>query len=129
MRENMYAQSGQHSFYIDSQRDRTPSASNHRYQIGKLSTEETRSMLHETNRMLIARARHNAELVGNLVAAIDITKGNRGRAKPSVMRPTTSRRTGFSAAKTVKCTISGPPSRLSATTSRSYWTPFRSSAG
>jgi len=26
--------------------------------------------------MLIARARHNAELVGNLVAAIDITKGN-----------------------------------------------------
>jgi len=76
MRENMYAQSGQHSFYIDSQRDRTPSASNHRYQIGKLSTEETRSMLHETNRMLIARARHNAELVGNLVAAIDITKGN-----------------------------------------------------
>lgn len=76
MRENMYAQSGQHSFYIDSQRDRTPSASNHRYQIGKLSAEETRSMLHETNRMLIARARHNAELVGNLVAAIDITKGN-----------------------------------------------------
>ncbi|WP_117595679.1 transposase [Haloprofundus halophilus] len=76
MRENMYAQSGQHSFYIDSQRDRTPSASNHRYQIGKLTAEETRSMLHETNRMLIAHARHNAELVGKLVAAIDITKGN-----------------------------------------------------
>ncbi|ELZ97382.1 putative transposase (ISH7) [Haloferax mediterranei ATCC 33500] len=76
MRENMYAQSGQHSFYIDTQRDRTPSASNHRYQIGKLTVEETRSMLHETTRMLIARARHNAELVGKLVAAIDITKGN-----------------------------------------------------
>ncbi|AGB39036.1 transposase [Natronococcus occultus] len=76
MRENMYAQSGQHSFYIDTQRDRTPSASNHRYQIGKLTVEETRSMLHETTRMLIARARHNAELVGKLWAAIDITKGN-----------------------------------------------------
>jgi IS4 transposase len=76
MRENIYAQSGQHSFYIDSQRDRTPSASNHRYQIGKLTVEEIRSMLHETNRMLIARARHNAELVGKLWAAIDITKGN-----------------------------------------------------
>ena len=33
-------------------------------------------MLHETTRMLIARARHNAELVGKLWAAIDITKGN-----------------------------------------------------
>ncbi|WP_140408925.1 transposase [Natronolimnobius baerhuensis] len=76
MRENMYAQSGQHSFYIDSQRDRTPSASNHRYQIGKLTVEETRSMLHETTRMLISRARHNSELVGKLWAAIDITKGN-----------------------------------------------------
>jgi IS4 transposase len=76
MRENMYAQGGQKSFFIDSQRDRTPSASNHRYQIGKLTAEETRSMLHETNRMLIARARHNAELVGKLCAAIDITKGN-----------------------------------------------------
>jgi len=76
MRENMYAQSGQHSFFIDSQRDHTPSASNHRYQIGKLTVEETRSMLHETTRMLIARARHNAELVGKLWAAIDITKGN-----------------------------------------------------
>jgi IS4 transposase len=76
MRGNMYAQSGQHSFYIDSQRDHTPSASNHRYQIGKLTVEETRSMLHETTRMLVARARYNAELVGNLVAAIDVTKGN-----------------------------------------------------
>ncbi len=76
MRENMYAQSGQHSFFIDSQRDRTPSASNHRYQMGKLTVEEIRSMLHEATRMLIARARHNAELVGKLWAAIDITKGN-----------------------------------------------------
>lgn len=76
MRENMYAQSGQHSFFIDSQRDRTPSASNHRYQMGKLTVEEIRSMLHEATRMLIGRARHNAELVGKLWAAIDITKGN-----------------------------------------------------
>jgi putative transposase len=33
-------------------------------------------MLRETTRMLIARARHNNELVGKLWVAIDITKGN-----------------------------------------------------
>lgn len=33
-------------------------------------------MLRETTRALIARARHNSELVGSLWAAIDITKGN-----------------------------------------------------
>lgn len=76
MREDMYAQSGQHSFYIDSDRDRTPSASNHRYQLQKHSIEDVRSMLQETTRALIARARHNSELVGSLTAAIDITKGN-----------------------------------------------------
>lgn len=76
MREDMYAQSGQHSFYIDSSREHTPSASNHRYQLQKHSVEEVRSMLRETTRALIACARHNSELVGSLWAAIDITKGN-----------------------------------------------------
>lgn len=76
MREDMYAQSGQHSFALESERSETPSASNHRYQIGKLSVEETRSMLHETTEELIKRARRDSELVGKLSAAIDITKGN-----------------------------------------------------
>jgi len=76
MRQDMYAQSGQHSFSLASEREETPSASNHRYQIGKLSVEETRSMLHETTDELIKRARRDSELVGKLSAAIDITKGN-----------------------------------------------------
>ena len=76
MREDMFANAGQYSFAIDSSRERTPSASNHRYQIQKLGVDEVRSMLRETTRMLIARARHNNELVGKLHAAIDITKGN-----------------------------------------------------
>jgi len=76
MREDMYAQSGQHSFSLASKREETPSASNHRYQIGKLSVEETQSMLHETTEELIKRARRDSELVGKLSAAIDITKGN-----------------------------------------------------
>jgi IS4 transposase len=75
MREDMFAQSGQHSFYIDSTRDRTPSASNHRHQLQKHSIENVRSMLREATGELIARARHNSELVGKLTVAIDITKG------------------------------------------------------
>lgn len=74
MREDMYAQSGQHSFFIDSARDRTPSASNHRHQVQKLSVEETREMLRNTTRALIARARHNNELDRKVTVAIDITK-------------------------------------------------------
>lgn len=76
MREDMFAQSGQHSFAIDSGRDRTPSASNHRHQVKKLSIEETREMLRNTTRALIARARHNGELDRKISVAIDITKGN-----------------------------------------------------
>lgn len=75
MWEDMFAQSGHKSFMIDSERDRTPSASNHRYQLKKHSIEEIRSMLRETTRELIARARRNSELVGKLTVAIDITKG------------------------------------------------------
>jgi IS4 transposase len=76
MREDMYAEGGHGSFYSDTQRRRAPSGSNHRYQIEKLTVEEMRTMLRETNRPLIARARRNSELVRKLCAAIDITKGN-----------------------------------------------------
>ena len=74
MRQEMYAQSGQYSFAIDTDRERTPSASNHRHQIQKLSVEETREMLQNTTRALIARARHNDELDRQVTVAIDITK-------------------------------------------------------
>lgn len=75
MREDMYARSGPASFSLDTKRERIPTGSTHRYQIGKLSVEEIRSMLRNTTRMLIARARQHGELTGKLWAAIDVTKG------------------------------------------------------
>jgi hypothetical protein len=42
---------------------------------GQTSVGEIRSMLRNTTRMIIARARQNSELTGKLWAAIDVTKG------------------------------------------------------
>ncbi|UPM44879.1 transposase [Halocatena salina] len=75
MREDMYAQSGPASFVLDTTRERVPSGSTHRYQLGKLSVNDIRSMLRNTTRMLIARARQHGELTGKLWTAIDVTKG------------------------------------------------------
>ncbi|WP_435077858.1 transposase [Halococcus sp. AFM35] len=75
MREDMYARSGPGSFSLDTTRERIPTGSTHRYQIGKLSVEEIREMLRNTTRMLIARGRQNGELNGTVMAAIDVTKG------------------------------------------------------
>jgi putative transposase len=75
MREDMYARSGPASFSLDTIRDRIPTGSTHRYQVGKLPVGEIRSMLRNTTRMLIARARQHGELTGKLWAAIDVTKG------------------------------------------------------
>jgi putative transposase len=75
MREDMYARSGPASFFLDTTRERIPSGSTHRYQIGKLSVAEIREMLRNTTQMLIARARQHGELTGKLWAAIDVTKG------------------------------------------------------
>jgi putative transposase len=75
MREDMYARSGPASFSLDTTRERIPTGSTHRYQIGKLSVAEIRSMLRNTIRMLIARVRQDGELDEKLWAAIDVTKG------------------------------------------------------
>nr|WP_239640955.1 transposase [Natrialba taiwanensis] len=75
MREDMYARSGPASFSLDTTRKRIPTGSTHRYQIGKLSVADIRSMLRTTTRMIIARARQHGELTGKLWAAIDVTKG------------------------------------------------------
>jgi putative transposase len=75
MREDMYAASGPGSFVLDTTRERVPSGSTHRYQIGKLSVDEIRSMLRNTTQMLIARARQHGELGGKLWTAIDVIKG------------------------------------------------------
>jgi IS4 transposase len=74
VRKNMFAESGADSFYVDSTRDRTPSGSNHRWQIRKLSIEEMRRQHRRTTKRLIERARRDGELVGKLWAAIDVTK-------------------------------------------------------
>jgi putative transposase len=75
MREDMYARSGPASFSLDTTRERIPTGSTHRYQIGKHSVNDIRLMLRNTTRMLIARARQHGELTGKLWAAIDVTKG------------------------------------------------------
>jgi putative transposase len=75
MREDMYARSGPASFSLDTAREKIPTGSTHRYQIGKLSIGEIREMLRNTTRMLIARARQNGKLDGPVFAAIDVTKG------------------------------------------------------
>jgi putative transposase len=75
MREDMYARSGPASFSFDTTRERIPTGSTHRYQIGKLSVSEIRSMLRNTTRMLIARARQHGELTGKLWAAIPRERG------------------------------------------------------
>jgi IS4 transposase len=75
VRKNMFAESGADSFYVDSTRDRTPSGSNHRWQIRKLSIDEMRRQHRRTTKRLIERARRDGELVGKLWAAIDVTKG------------------------------------------------------
>ncbi len=75
MREDMYARSGPASFSLDTTRENIPTGSTHRYQIGKLSISDIRSMLRNTTRMLIARARQNGELDGPVMAAVDVTKG------------------------------------------------------
>jgi putative transposase len=75
MREDMYAASGPASFVLDTPREHVPSGSTHRYQIGKLSVNDIRSMLRNTTQLLIARARQHGELTGKLWTAIDVTKG------------------------------------------------------
>lgn len=75
VRKNMFAESGADSFYVDSTRDSTPSGSTHRWQIRKLSIEEMRRQHRRTTKRLIERARRDGELVGELWAAIDVSKG------------------------------------------------------
>ena len=77
MRKDMFAESGVNSFLEDTTRPDAdvPKASNHRWQIRKHSPEDVRRMVRSATRILIARARNNSELVGELEVAIDITKG------------------------------------------------------
>jgi len=48
----------------------------HRHHLQKHSVEDVRSMLRETTKRLVRKARRNGELQGKVWAAIDVTKGN-----------------------------------------------------
>jgi putative transposase len=76
MRQDMHANGGASSFRQDTTRDLIPSGDSHRYQLKKLSVEDVRRMLRETARAMVARARSRKQLDGEVMAAIDITKGH-----------------------------------------------------
>jgi IS4 transposase len=76
--QDAFTEGGLDAFRVNTTRpeDQQHVARTHRHHLQKLDVESIRSMLQETARMLVARARHNGELQGKLSSAIDITKGN-----------------------------------------------------
>lgn len=75
-REEMYAEAGARSFAADTSRERVQSGSNHRHQLTKITPMQAREMHRETTKQLVARARQDSELTGDITASIDITKSN-----------------------------------------------------
>ena len=76
MRSDMFAESGADSYHDDTTRKVAPRGRHHRDKLRVLDTDAVREMMRNTTQALVARARHNSELVGNLTVAIDITKGH-----------------------------------------------------
>jgi putative transposase len=76
MRTDMHPNDGAQSFAEDSTRRRTPSGDSHRLQTRTLGVERIRTMLRETARTLVARAKSKDKMGRKQMAAIDITKGN-----------------------------------------------------
>ncbi|WP_211611466.1 transposase [Halorientalis persicus] len=77
---------GIESFAADTTRDRVQAPSTHRHHLSQLGVEDMRRMHRDCVSQLIERARRDSELVGNLVAAIDITKSNPYRSKGKLER-------------------------------------------
>ena len=75
MRTDMHANDGAQSFAEDSTRRRTPSGDSHRLQTKTLGIARVRRMLRETARTLVARAKSKDKMGREVMAAIDITKG------------------------------------------------------
>lgn len=76
MRTDMHPNDGAQSFAEDTTRRRTPSGDSHRLQTRTLGIERLRTMLRETARTLVARAKSEDKMGRKQMAAIDITKGN-----------------------------------------------------
>ncbi|MFC6977299.1 transposase [Halomicroarcula sp. GCM10025709] len=75
-RAEMYAEDGTRNFAAETTRDRVQTGSTHRHHIQKINPEEARQMHRDTTEALIERARRDSELVGGVLASIDITKSN-----------------------------------------------------
>ncbi|WP_202613828.1 hypothetical protein [Halostella pelagica] len=75
-REEMYAEDGTWNFAAETTRDRVQTGSTHRYHLQKIGPDAARQMHRDTTEALIERARRDSELVGGVLASIDITKSN-----------------------------------------------------
>ncbi|AXR77226.1 transposase [Natrarchaeobaculum sulfurireducens] len=76
MRVDMHPNDGAGNFADESTRDKTPSGDSHRLQTRTLGVEKIRTMLRETARTLVARAKSKDKMGREVMAAIDITKGS-----------------------------------------------------
>ncbi|WP_026190346.1 transposase [Halomicrobium katesii] len=76
MRTDMHPNDGAQSFAEDTTRRRTPSGDSHRLQTRTLGAQRIRTMLQETARTLVSRAKSKDKMGRTQMAAIDITKGS-----------------------------------------------------
>ncbi|MFP8954779.1 transposase [Natrialbaceae archaeon A-arb3/5] len=76
MRSDLHPNDGAGNFAQDSTRERTPSGDSHRLQTKNLGVERIRTMLRETARTLVARAKSKDKMGRKQMAALDLTKGN-----------------------------------------------------
>jgi putative transposase len=76
MRTDMHPNDGAGNFAQDTKREKTPSGDSHILQTKTLGVERIRTMLRETARTLVARAKSKDQMGRKQMAAIDFTKGN-----------------------------------------------------
>lgn len=75
-RAEMYAEDGTRCFAAETTRNRVHTGSTHRHHLQKIDPDDARQMHRDTTQALIERARRDSELVGGVLASIDITKSN-----------------------------------------------------
>lgn len=76
MRSELHPNDGAGNFGQESSRDLTPGGDHHRGELATIGIERVRTMLRETARTLLARAKSRHDLDRGLTLAADITKGN-----------------------------------------------------
>lgn len=76
MRSDLHPNDGAGNFAQDSTRERTPSGDSHRLQTKNLGVERIRTMLRETARTLVTRAKSKDKMGRKQMTALDLTKGS-----------------------------------------------------